>query len=445
VKLALLGGGGFRTPLTVAVLRRAAARLDLHEVALHDLDAGRLRTMREVIDAMQSAMRGPRLTVSATTDLDTAVRGAWCVLCAVRVGGLHARAVDERLAIEAGMVGQETVGAGGLCLVMRSVPVISAIAERVARVAPNAWFLNFTNPVGAMCGVLRDTLGERVIGVCDTPADLIRRVAALLDRSQDRLRFDYFGLNHLGWLRSIYDGSNDLLPHLLADETRLRQLDESRLFGAVYLRSLGMVPVEYLTYYYFPERHVEAVRAAGYTRGENLLRQQQDFYSSVVDSNEDAFRLWQRARAERDRSYLMDAGFTELPRTADEEVVGYATVALAVLESLTANVPSRAIVDVVNGTTLPFLPPTATVEVPCSIDARGATSSHVEPVPEHARSLIQRVHSAEQGAIRAARTRSRADAVAALADHPLIDSSSRAVRFFGAYLQQQPRLAAHFA
>src|SRR5262245_29949902 len=243
--------------------------------------------MREVIDAMQSAVRGSRLTVSTTTDLDTAVRGASCVLCAVRVGGLHARALDERLAIEAGMVGQETVGAGGLCLVMRSVPVISDIAERVARVAPNAWFINFTNPVGAICGVLRDTLGERVIGVCDTPADLIRRVAALLDRSLDRLRFDYFGLNHLGWLRSIYDGSNDLLPHLLDDETRLRQLDESRLFGAVCLRSLGMVPIEYLTYYYFPERHVEAVRAAGHTRGENLLGQQHDFYSSVADSNAD--------------------------------------------------------------------------------------------------------------------------------------------------------------
>src|SRR5262249_28497511 len=127
------------------------------------------------------------------------------VLCAIRVGGLPARALDERLAIQAGVVGQETVGAGGLCLLMRSVAVVSDIAEQVSRVVPDAWFVNFTNPVGAICRVLRERLGERVLGVCDTPADLARRVAQLRDRPVDQLQLDYFGLNHLGWFRSIYD------------------------------------------------------------------------------------------------------------------------------------------------------------------------------------------------------------------------------------------------
>jgi 6-phospho-beta-glucosidase len=444
VKVALLGGGGFRTPLTIGAFHRAAPRLGLHEVALHDVDAARLDTMCRVVNAMLSTRCGPGLTVSATTNLATVLQDASYVLCAIRVGGLHARAVDERLAIEAGLVGQETVGAGGLCLAMRSVTVISAIAEQVARIAPNAWLINLTNPVGPICGVLRETLGERVIGVCDTPADLVRRVAGLLDRSVDSLRFDYFGLNHLGWLRSIYDEHRDLLPRLLDDEARLSQLHESRLFGAECLRALRMLPIDYLTYYYFPERHLDAVSNAGYSRAEYLLRQQQDFYSTATDPREDPFRLWRAARAERDRSYLSDAGLLEAPRTTDNEADGYASIALAVVESLATDVPSRAIVDVANGATLPFLPRVATVEVPCTIDARGASPCSIDVLPEHASSLMQRVQVAEQGALQAARTGSRADAVASLASHPLIASTERAARLFDAYLDQQPELATQF-
>ena len=439
----MLGGGGFRTPLTVSALRRATSRLDLHEVTLHDLDAGRLNTMCRVLESMQARLPGPHLTVSATTDLGAAMRDASFVLCAIRVGGLRARALDERLAIEAGLVGQETVGAGGLCLIMRSVDAITEIARSVARVAPNAWFINMTNPVGAICTMLRETLGNRVIGVCDTPSDLARRVAALVGRSVDRLKFDYYGLNHLGWLRSVYYNEQDVLPDLLADEMRLDQLEEARLFGTACLRALGVVPNEYLTYYYFPERHLEAVRAAGYSRAECLLRHQERFYA-VAAQQLDAFPLWQDTRAERDRSYLSDTSIAGAPRMADGASDGYASVAVAVMESISTHVASQQIVDTANGETLGFLPSTATVEVPCTIDARGAMPAHVDDVPEHARSLMQRVFAAEEAACRAARTRSCTDAIAALAAHPLIDSSTRAERLFRACQQQQPDLAAQF-
>ncbi len=446
MKVALLGGGGFRTPLTFAALQRANLRLDLHELALYDLDASRLATMCRVLQAMQSSTRDSSLKISPTTELDIALRDASYILCAIRVGGLRARALDERVAISAGLVGQETVGAGGLSLLMRSVSVVTTIAQQAVRAAPNAWFINFTNPVGAISGILRDTLGDRVIGVCDTPSELTRRIATLLDEPLDALAFDYFGLNHLGWLRGICHSGCNLLPELLNDNALLSRLDEAHLFGVDCLRQYGLIPIEYLTYYYFPERHLTAVAEAGESRAEYLLCQQEQFYEEAATRTADPLTLWRTARAERDRSYLSDASPGAVARHAPSaETDGYATVAVTVLEALATNTPATAIVDVANGRTLPFLPRHATVEIPCTIDRTGPSPSQVHSVPEHASNLMQRVHTAEQAAIDAVRARSRTDAIAAFASHPLVGSTSAAEHVFTAYLQHQPQLAAAFA
>jgi 6-phospho-beta-glucosidase len=282
--------------------------------------------------------------------------------------------------------------------------------------------------------------------VCDTPSGLARRVAALLEHDIDSMHFDYFGLNHLGWLRGVHDEQRELLPDLLADDARLSQLEEARLFGVSCLRELRMVPIEYLAYYYFPEHHLGAVADAGYSRAEFLLRQQQQFYAAATSAPRQSLALWNAARDERDRTYLSDAHTSESARATDADADGYASVAVAVLESVRSNLPSRAIVDIENGAVMPCLPAQATIEVPCTIDARGALASRVvDTVPAHTSTLMQQVYAAEQAALRAARTRSRADAVAALATHPLVAAQARAEQLFGAYLQQQPELASQFA
>ena len=72
--------------------------------------------------------------------------------------------------------------------------------------APNAWIINFTNPAGMVTEALQQVVGDRAIGICDTPSGLCRRVASALGARPDELAFDYFGLNHLGWLRGVHDG-----------------------------------------------------------------------------------------------------------------------------------------------------------------------------------------------------------------------------------------------
>ena len=86
--------------------------------------------------------------VSATTDLDTALADADFVFSAIRVGGLAGRTNDERVALDLGLLGQETTGPGGLAYGLRTVPVAVEVAERVKALAPHAWVINFTNPAG---------------------------------------------------------------------------------------------------------------------------------------------------------------------------------------------------------------------------------------------------------------------------------------------------------
>ena len=147
MRLTILGGGGFRVPLVHGALLTDRGEGRVTEVVLHDLDDRRLYAVSRVLEEQAAGVPdAPRVTV--TTDLDEALRGADFVFSAIRVGGLEGRAADERIALAEGVLGQETVGAGGIAYGLRTVPVADDIARRVARLAPDAWVINFTNPAG---------------------------------------------------------------------------------------------------------------------------------------------------------------------------------------------------------------------------------------------------------------------------------------------------------
>src|SRR5690606_1986786 len=138
------------------------------EVVLHDVDPRRLRVISTVLGQMSAgAPRAPKVTVTA--DLDQALTGVDFVFSAIRVGGLAGRAADERVAASLGVLGQETTGPGGIAYGLRTVPVALNIAERVRHVAPHAWVINFTNPAGMITEAMSAVLGDRVIGICDSP------------------------------------------------------------------------------------------------------------------------------------------------------------------------------------------------------------------------------------------------------------------------------------
>jgi 6-phospho-beta-glucosidase len=443
MRLTILGGGGFRVPLIYRALLADRAEGRVTHVTLHDLDTSRLATIGRVLAAQADGVPdAPR--VAATTDLGEAVTGADFIFMAIRVHGLEGRAIDERVALDEGVLGQETVGAGGISYGLRTIPVAIDIARRIARDAPDAWVINFTNPAGMVTEAMSHHLGDRVIGICDSPIGLGRRVAQALGTDPGAARLDYIGLNHLGWLRGFWVDGRDRLPELIADDAAVASFEEGRLFGAEWLRALGAVPNEYLHYYYYNREAVATARAATHTRGAFLLEQQRRFYAGPGSDGDAAFADWDRTRLERETTYMAEnreaVGAGERS-SGDLESGGYEQIALALMRAIARDERASLILNVRNRRTLDHLDRDAVIEVPCSVDAKGARPEPTDPLPDHGVGLVCAVKAVERAVIDAATTGSRAAALRAMAIHPLVDSVAVARRLLDGYQRHLPELA----
>jgi 6-phospho-beta-glucosidase len=445
MKLTIVGGGGFRVPLVYGALLEKAERLRLAEVVLHDVDADRLARIATVLDGL-AAEHGDRLPFRTTTDIDDAVEGADYVFCAIRTGQLEGRVVDEAVPLGLGVLGQETTGPGGICFALRTIPAMVALAQVIAERAPRAWLINFTNPAGMVTEAVQQVLGERAVGVCDSPSGLCRRVAAALGRDPGELWFDYFGLNHLGWLKGVRDQTGELLPGLLEDGAALGGFEEGRLFGADWLRSLAMIPNEYLYYFYYSADTVDAIRDGAATRGAFLLEQQRAFYAQEGQGPAEALAAWRATRHDRERTYMAEARSAagDGSEHAMDENAGYETEAMSVLEAMALNTRAVLILNTANRSSMPVLDDRAVVEVPAVVGRGGPVPLAVGEVPAHAGALVALMKDVERTTIDAALTGSRELAVKALALHPLVPSVTTARAIFDGYRERLPAIAEAF-
>ncbi len=439
MKLAVLGGGGFRVPQVYRALLGDTGEPRVTDVALYDPSPERLAVIESVL-AQQSAGVADAPRVVSTSHLSEALDGSDFVFSAIRVSGLEGRTRDERVALRLGVLGQETTGPGGIAFGLRTIPTALQVAERVAALCPDAYVINFTNPAGMITEAMQRVLGEKVIGICDTPEGLGRRVAAAVGVSASQVQFDYVGLNHLGWMRRVLCDGRDVLPDLLADDTRLAGLDEAAIFGVPWLRTSGCIPNEYLYYYYFNRDAIRSILDHGATRGEFLLGQQRDFYAAAAAAPQQAFELWQRTVDERSALYMAEAkhGRAE-PEPA--QAGGYEQVALAVMTAIARNEPATIILNVRNGTAVDGLDADAVVELPALVDSAGVHPLPVQPPDLHQIGLMQQVKAVERFTIEAAVTRSPDAALKAFALHPLVDSVSVARDLLRGYVEAIPEVA----
>ncbi|WP_328293295.1 6-phospho-beta-glucosidase [Kineococcus sp. NBC_00420] len=448
MKLCILGGGGFRTPYVYQALLRDQGTPRVEEVALYDTDQDRLDGMVLVLSQFAREFPdAPRLV--PTTSLDQALAVSDFIFAAVRVGGLAARCCDERVALDLNVIGQETTGPGGLAYALRTVPFMVDIAHKVRELAPNAYFLNFTNPAGIITEAMQGVLGDRVLGICDTPSGLGRRVAGVLGLDHRRVQMDYVGLNHLGWMRRVlYDGV-DVLPTLLADDEKLSVLEEGIVFGPEWLRTMGLIPNEYLYYYYFTRDAVRAIVDSGTTRGEFLLETQDSFYREVRSKGADAAAFWRETVTARSASYMAEAKGGEQGKPVHTDQVetdpshqGYAGVALGVMAAITRNERATMILNVRNRGTIAGMPDDAVVEVPTTVDANGVHPLTTSAPSLHQLGLMQQVKAVERHTIAAALTGDRNEALQAFALHPLVDSVTVGRKLLDGYVDRIPEVAA---
>jgi len=458
MKLTILGGGGFRVPLihdaVVTNALAASGRPSIHisEIALHDSSPERLSAIERILRQRTAELPDPSTAplITTTTDVRHALTGADFVFSAIRVGGSSGRALDERVALDLGLLGQETIGPGGLAYALRTIPVMHDVARTIAEVAPNAWTINFTNPAGIVTQAMRQVLGDRVVGICDTPIGLVRRVSRLLGVSleddQDRFDYDYVGLNHMGWLRSVRIDGVERLPGVLADDDALENIEEARLIGKDWVRTIGALPNEYLYYYWHTDEAIANILGSGQTRGEFLADEQKQF-EKKMDCCTSPLDVWREALHERESTYMAEAreGGDER-RQEDIAGGGYQEVALRLMTALATGSSERMILDVGNGSAegrvVPELPADLVVEVGCVVDGDGIHPMPVAPLGLGQLGMMANLRASEGAICEAALTGSVEKAWEGFASHPLVNSPRLGKELLEGYRRAHPAIDA---
>ena len=423
MKIAVIGGAGVRTPLLAAGL--AGSDLPLDEVRLYDTDRVRLDLIAPLADRLAEGVK-----VRASESVEECVEGADFVFTSFRVGGIDARARNEAAALELGLVGQETTGFAGCAMALATIPEMVRYARVVERRAPEAWIVNFTNPVGIVTQAVQAATGAKIIGICDTPTELFEEVARELGLPSAECHFDYFGLNHLGWLREVSHGGRPQMDALWDDPERLAGVYRTDLFDPGFLAELRLLPTEYGYFYYQTRRAVENLRRAGESRGSTLARLNARLFEDLASGKGDLAALYRDYLAARDASYMqLESGSEEaLAPPPAAEVTGYDRIALAVLRAIHFNTNAVIPLDVPNQGNLGDLLDEDVVEVPCVVNADGPHAVNVPPVPEAARDLLLRVKEYERLTVRAALEGSADLAVEALILNPLVGRRDLAER-----------------
>jgi 6-phospho-beta-glucosidase len=404
VKLAVVGGGSTYTPELVDGLARLRARLPADELALVDPSAHRLELVAGVSQRILRR-QGHDATVTTHADLEPAVDGADAVLLQLRVGGQATRNDDETWPLECGCVGQETTGAGGLAKALRTVPVVLDIAERVRNASPDAWIVDFTNPVGIVTRALLQA-GHRALGLCNVAIGFQRRFAALLAVKPDDVRLGHVGLNHLTWERAVYVDGVDMLPKLLAEH--LESIAADIELPAAVVERLGAVPSYYLRYFY---AHDEVVRE---------LQSRPSRAAEVAAIEKRLLELYAHPAVDQKPVELSQRGGAYYSEAA------VALVASLLGSGAAAGAEDVHVVNLRNGGSLPFLDDDHVIEVPAAVGRDGAKALPIDPVEPLYAGLIAHVAAYERLALDAALNGGRGRVFAALLAHPLVGQVDRA-------------------
>jgi 6-phospho-beta-glucosidase len=407
VKVAVVGAGSTYTPELVEGFVTRGDRLPVDELAMLDIDPDRLGIVGDLAERMMRRA-GWAGGLIRTEDAREALEGADFVIVQLRVGGNKARFTDETIPLEFDRIGQETTGAGGFAKALRTVPVVLELAELTAEIgAPNAWFVDFTNPTGLVTQALLDA-GHRACGLCNVAIGFQREFASRFGVEPERVQLEHVGLNHLTWERKVLVDGQDRLPELLATCTD----EEWEDAPADLVRRLGAIPSYYLHYYYRTSS-VLARQRREKTRAEEVMEIEAGLLELYKDPNLDTKP---KLLEQRGGAFYSDA-------------------AAALVASLHAGTGDVQVVNVRNEGAIPNLGDDDVVEISCSVDRAGAHPLPVDPLPPEMHGLVAQVKAYERLTILAAMSGSREDALLALMTNPLVSDYDTAKPLLDALLE----------
>lgn len=442
MKLTVIGGGGVRSMFLAKSLSSGAAAIGIDEIVFMDNDAAKLALYGGMAKEV-AARLNPSMKFVLTTDPEGAVRDADYVITTIRAGGDIMRTRDERIALDLGVLGQETTGAAGFSFAMRSVPSLLAYCELIKKLAKKSVkVFNFTNPAGVVSQALRDAGYDFTYGICDAPSGMLRQFADLYGADIEDVSGECYGLNHLSYFASVKVKGKEVAGEIISTE-EARQATDVKFFDKGLLKYIGEVPNEYLYYYYYRERAVANILAAGKTRGEMIceinasMTKELECVSGGFDEKLAVFEKWYGIR---EAMYM--ANETGVARgqkwsfdiySPDEG--GYAGVALRYIRLVQEGKRGDMVLCLPNKGALNFLEDGDVIEATCTVGRDVAAPHRFSDIREDKKLLISAVKLYERLASRAILNRDRILAIRALAVHPLVNSYSLAVKLADSYIE----------
>jgi len=411
-KITVIGGGSSYTPELIDGFIQHENELKVGEIALFDIDEERL----EIVGGMaQRQVRYAEMDTKVTlnTQRPKAVEGAKFVLSSMRVGHMAARILDEKIPLKYDVIGQETTGPGGTFKAFRTIPVTLEIAKDMEKYAPDAWYINFTNPSGIMTEAILKHTNLNVVGLCNNPINTIAAMAEAFQVEPKDVFLEWMGMNHVNWVRKVYIKGEDVTQKIFDNLEEMSKIEEMPKFDPELVRTLGVLPTYYLQYYYFQPDKVKEVKQSGKTRGETVLEVEKDLLRQFADPNV----------------------LVKPPELMLRGGARYSEAAVNLIMSLMLDRRDVQIVNARNGSSIPDFPEDVSVEVPCVVGAHGVTPLVMGHFPESIRSLAIRAKAWESAVVKAAVSGSRRDAVLAMLQNPLVPDYPTAVELVDEMLE----------
>lgn len=443
MKITVIGGGGVRSMFLAKSIAQKAEKLHIDELCFMDNNEQKLRIYGGMA-AHVAKLLCPAMKFTLIADAQEAVTDADYVITTIRVGEDDMRAKDERIALNKGVLGQETTGAAGFSFAMRSVPALAEYCELIKKYAKkNVKVFNFTNPAGVVSQTLRDMGYDFTYGICDAPSGMLRSFALLYNENPNNISGEVYGLNHLSYFKSITLNGKEIMHDLIENDDAYKNSD-MRYFSKELLRDRKAILNEYLYYFYYREKAVENILNAEQTRGEQIrdINKHMTAELSKMDVENDfegCLEVFNKWYGMREGSYM--ASETGEKRTTpwhfdiyEEDDGGYAGVALKFIETAQSGTKGTMIMCIPNEGSIDGLRDDDVVEITCDVDANGCTPHHIGKVDEQNLELIRRVKIYERLASKAIREKDRASAVQALTLHPLVNSYSLAKELVDEYI-----------
>lgn len=407
-RIAILGGSSVYIPGFIVSL--ISHNINVKEVVLVGRPGPKLPLVASFCQRVMDQSGFPAKVI-AETDVAEGVKGAAYILNHVRVGGMKARIRDEKLPPRYGMVGDETLGAGGIANALRSLPVTLEHAAIVEKVNPEAVFINLTNPTGIIIEALSKYTRLQAIGVCDLPGTYVKKVAAVLRLEPSEIMVDYIGLNHLGWIQDVKVNGRSCLDRVLE---RLESHGEDG-FDFALIEAFRMIPTRSVGLYFHRDEVLKKQAACN------------RFRSEVLDEAEpQILKLYE------------DPSLVELPElTRARNPVWYEETLVPLIQALESRTDKELILCVRNQDSIRDLPEEASVEIPAKVSKKGVQPRKVGSCPRFLKGLFLSIKESDRLIVEAVRHRSYEYALQALAINPFVPSVDTARKFLDRILQEE--------